>query len=255
MPLNFGSASPGASANFCCTKHKHFKIYGRHGPGMPARQRLQVCIRRKLGLELSGACAKLRFLLHSTLNLALLLRAELQVHSLKQLWCCRAAWELSGVQAGSCRTAWKLQCSLGFSLELPCSLACSLGAWNVAWELLPGSCRAAWELPCSLRAVMRPGSCRAAWELSCGLPCRLIAVRQTGSCRTACYRAAWELPRCMGAISLGTVAQCGSCRAAREPAWNCVAAGVQPWSCRAVCELSRSLGAVVKPGAARCRRQ
>ena len=140
MPLNFGSASPGASANFCCTKHKHFKIYGRHGPGMPARQRLQVCIRRKLGLELSGACAKLRFLLHSTLNLALLLRAELQVHSLKQLWCCRAAWELSGVQSASCRTAWKLQCSLGVSLELQCSIACSLDlelccSWSATLEL------------------------------------------------------------------------------------------------------------------------
>ncbi len=210
MPLNFGSASPGASANFCCTKHKHFKIYGRHGPGMPARQRLQVCIRRKLGLELSGACAKLRFWLHSTLNLALLLRAELQVHSLKQLWCCRAAWELSGVQAGSCRTAWKLQCSLGFSLELPCSLACSLGAWSAAWELLPGSCRAAWELPCSLRAAMRPGSCRAAWKLSCGLPCSLRAVMQPGGCRTACLSCS------LGAVTQNAVLSgtCAPCKAA-----------------------------------------
>ncbi len=200
MPLNFGSASPGASANFCCTKHKHFKIYGRHGPGMPARQRLQVCIRRKLGLELSGACAKLRFWLHSTLNLALLLRAELQVHSLKQLWCCRAAWELSGVQSGSSLEA-AVQPGLqpGAAMQprvQPGSLECSLGA-------------ATWELSCSLGAAVQLESCHAAWGPSCSLEVVMRSAVQPESCHAA-----------RGLSHSMLVLQPGSCHAECRSQWN-----------------------------------
>ena len=133
---------------------------------MRARQRLQVCIRRRLGLELPCACAKLRFLLHSTFNFALLLRLELQVRSLKQLGSCRAACELRpAVQLGSCHAAApggsarrrRLEAtSGGGALKHRFEAAPGGGAWKQPLEAAPGGSH--WRL----RLGAAPGG--SAWR-------------------------------------------------------------------------------------------
>ena len=133
---------------------------------MPARQRLQVCIRRRLGLELPCACAKLRFLLHSTFDFALLLRLELQVRSLKQLGSCRAACELRpAVQLESCQAAApggsarrrRLEAtSGGGALKHRFEAAPGGGAWKQPLEAAPGGSH--WRL----RLGAAPGG--SAWR-------------------------------------------------------------------------------------------
>ncbi len=133
---------------------------------MRARQRLQVCIRRRLGLELPCACAKLRFLMHSTFDFALLLRLELQVRSLKQLGSCRAACELRpAVQLESCHAAApggsarrrRLEAtSGGGALKHRFEAAPGGGAWKQPLEAAPGSSH--WRL----RLGAAPGG--SAWR-------------------------------------------------------------------------------------------